>query len=92
MLALLAGAAASGRHCCTLPSQHHAASQPSSFPTDPHFPPSPPPPNVQVALQRKMFEQYEKRERQRKVAELQDVVPGLTVAEAERALELCDGR
>jgi hypothetical protein len=47
---------------------------------------------LQVALQRKMFEQYEKRERQRKVAELQDVVPGLTAEEAERALELCDGR
>ncbi len=47
---------------------------------------------VQVALQRKMFEQYEKRERQRKVAELQDVVPGLSVEEAEKALELCDGR
>lgn len=47
---------------------------------------------VQVALQRKMFEQYEKRERQRKVAELQDVVPGLTAEEADKALDFCGGR
>ena len=45
-----------------------------------------------MALQRKMFEEYERRERARKVAELQEVVPGLAQEEAEKALELCDGR
>eukprot|EP00887_Chlorella_sp_A99_P007228 scaffold2.g7228.t1 len=45
-----------------------------------------------VALQRKMFEEYERRERRRKVAELREVVPDLTEAQAEAALALCDGR
>lgn len=55
-----------------------------------NLPPRPSTP--QVALQRKMFEQYERRERARKVAELQDVVPGLSTEEVERALDLCNGR
>ena len=45
-----------------------------------------------VALQRKMFEEYEQRERRRKVAELQELCPDLTAAEATAALELCGGR
>ncbi|KAL4451372.1 hypothetical protein ABPG77_009444 [Micractinium sp. CCAP 211/92] len=45
-----------------------------------------------VALQRRMFEEYERRERKRKVAELQEVCPDLGEEEAEKALELCDGR
>ncbi|PRW21070.1 Transforming growth factor beta regulator 1 [Chlorella sorokiniana] len=45
-----------------------------------------------VALQRKMFEEYERRERKRKVVELQDVCPDISEEEAEKALELCDGR
>ena len=47
---------------------------------------------VQVALQRKMFEEYERRELRRKVAELQEVCPDCSTQEAEKALELCDGR
>lgn len=47
---------------------------------------------AQVALQRKMFQEYERRERRRKVAELLEVVPDLTEAQAEAALDLCDGR
>lgn len=39
-----------------------------------------------------MFEEYERRERKRKVAELQEVCPDLGEEEAEKALELCDGR
>jgi hypothetical protein len=46
----------------------------------------------QVALQRRMFEEYERRERRRRVAELREVCPGLSEEEAEQALELCDGR
>lgn len=45
-----------------------------------------------MALQRKMFEEYEKRERKRKVAELQEVCPDISPEEAEQALEMCDGR
>ena len=39
-----------------------------------------------------MFDEYEKRERARKVAELQEVCPDISVEEAEKALEMCDGR
>lgn len=39
-----------------------------------------------------MFEEYERRERKRKVAELREVCPDLREEEAERALQLCDGR
>lgn len=52
----------------------------------------PPCPRWQVALQRRMFEEYERRERRRKVAELLEVCPDLGEDEAERALQLCDGR
>jgi hypothetical protein len=45
-----------------------------------------------VALQRKMFAEYERRELRRKVAELQEICPGLAGAEAVAALELCGGR
>ena len=47
---------------------------------------------MQVALQRKMFEEYERRERQRKVVELRDVCPDISEGEALKALELCSGR
>ena len=47
---------------------------------------------TQVALQRKMLAEYEKREKRRKVQELMEVCPDITEAEAERALELCDNR
>ena len=67
------------------------------------WPPPPPPPArprrelsraspTQVALQRKMLAEYEKREKRRKVQELMEVCPDITEAEAERALELCDNR
>lgn len=46
----------------------------------------------QVALQRKMFEEYERRERRRKVGELQEVCPDISTEEAEQALVMCDGR
>lgn len=46
----------------------------------------------QVALQRKMLAEYEKREMRRKVQELMEVCPDITEVEAERALELCDNR
>ncbi|PSC71800.1 Transforming growth factor beta regulator 1 [Micractinium conductrix] len=45
-----------------------------------------------VALQRRMYEAYERQERARKVGELQEVCPGLSTQEAEQALEMCDGR
>jgi hypothetical protein len=61
---------------------------PRSATTSPLCPPSPP----QVALQRKMFEEYERRESKRKVAELLEVCPDITVEEAEAALRLSDGR
>lgn len=47
---------------------------------------------MQVALQRKLFEEYEKREQARKVAELREVCPQLSDAAALKALELCGGR
>jgi hypothetical protein len=47
---------------------------------------------VQVALQRRMYEEYERRERQRKVAEVLEVCPDLTEKQAGAALDLCDGR
>ncbi|KAK9839324.1 hypothetical protein WJX81_008143 [Elliptochloris bilobata] len=45
-----------------------------------------------VAHQRKMFEEYEKRERRRKVEAVQSVCPDVTDAEAVKALELCNDR
>ncbi|KAG2440637.1 hypothetical protein HYH02_010216 [Chlamydomonas schloesseri] len=42
-----------------------------------------------VELQRKMFQEYERREKQRKVRELQEVCPDLDEEAATRALELC---
>ncbi|KAK2075880.1 hypothetical protein QBZ16_001622 [Prototheca wickerhamii] len=45
---------------------------------------------MQVALQRKLFEEYEKREQARKVAELREVCPQLSDAAALKALELED--
>lgn len=46
----------------------------------------------QVALQRRLFEEYERRELTRKVQELREVCPQLSKAAAARALELCNGR
>ncbi|GFR53040.1 hypothetical protein Agub_g15740 [Astrephomene gubernaculifera] len=43
-----------------------------------------------VELQRKMFMEYERREKQRKVRELQEVCPDLDEEAATRALELCN--
>ena len=60
---------------------------PTTTPPPHHLPPC-----QQVALQRKMFEEYEKRELRRKVAELREVVPDLSDGEAETALRMCDGR
>ncbi|BDA48275.1 probable lysine-specific demethylase JMJ16 at C-terminar half [Coccomyxa sp. Obi] len=45
-----------------------------------------------VALQRKMLEEYEKRERNRKIQEIQTICPDASEEEAVRALELCDQR
>ncbi|KDD74124.1 hypothetical protein H632_c1550p0, partial [Helicosporidium sp. ATCC 50920] len=45
-----------------------------------------------IALQRRMFEEYEKRERQRKSKDLQEVCPDLTEEEAHKALEYCSDR
>lgn len=44
-----------------------------------------------VAHQRRMFEQFEKREKARKIAELREVCPDITEEEAEKALNLCNG-
>ena len=44
-----------------------------------------------VAHQRRMFEQFEKRERIRKITELREVCPDISEEEAERALDLCNG-
>lgn len=46
----------------------------------------------QVALQRRLFEEYEKREMVRKIQELREVCPQISEAAAARALELCNGR
>ncbi|GLI62832.1 hypothetical protein VaNZ11_005394 [Volvox africanus] len=43
-----------------------------------------------VDLQRKMFQEYERREKHRKQRELQDLCPDLDEAAAVRALELCN--
>ncbi|GIL69083.1 hypothetical protein Vretimale_17338 [Volvox reticuliferus] len=43
-----------------------------------------------VELQRKMFQEYERREKQRKQRELQDLCPDLDESAAVRALELCN--
>ncbi|GLC58656.1 hypothetical protein PLESTB_001384900 [Pleodorina starrii] len=43
-----------------------------------------------VELQRKMFQEYERREKQRKLRELQEVCPDLDEDAARRALELCN--
>ncbi|EFJ45729.1 hypothetical protein VOLCADRAFT_93895 [Volvox carteri f. nagariensis] len=45
-----------------------------------------------VELQRKMFQEYERREKQRKLRELQEVCPDLDEEAARRALELCNWR
>jgi hypothetical protein len=45
-----------------------------------------------VAHQRKMLEIYEKREKQRKISELCELCPDLSKEEAEKALELANGR
>ncbi|KAK9803111.1 hypothetical protein WJX73_005483 [Symbiochloris irregularis] len=45
-----------------------------------------------VQLQRKMLEEYEKRETKRKVAEIRDVCPDVTEEEAGKALEMCNGK
>jgi hypothetical protein len=45
-----------------------------------------------VELQRQLLQEYERREQQRKVAELQDLWPELGQPAAARALELCGGR
>ncbi|KAL4855620.1 putative lysine-specific demethylase JMJ16 [Chlorella vulgaris] len=45
-----------------------------------------------VALQRRMYGEYERRERQRKVAEVLEVCPDLTEKQAGAALDMCDGR
>lgn len=44
-----------------------------------------------VEHQRKMYELFEKRERQRKIEELKEVCPDLSEEEASRALDLCKG-
>ncbi|RMZ52589.1 hypothetical protein APUTEX25_000708, partial [Auxenochlorella protothecoides] len=44
-----------------------------------------------VALQRRLFEEYEKREMVRKIQELREVCPQISEAAAARALELCNG-
>jgi len=46
----------------------------------------------QVAHQRKMFELFERREKQRKVKELREVCPDITDDEAAVALDMCNGR
>lgn len=46
----------------------------------------------QVELQRKMLQEYERREASRKVSELQALCPELTPAAAQRALDVCNGR
>lgn len=45
--------------------------------------------DARVALQRKLFEEYEKRERRRKIAEVLEVCPDITEEEAEKALVFC---
>ncbi|KAK9807622.1 hypothetical protein WJX72_004551 [[Myrmecia] bisecta] len=45
-----------------------------------------------VALQRKMFQEYEKRERKRKVAEILSFCQDVTEEEALKALEFCNDR
>lgn len=45
-----------------------------------------------ISLQRKMLEEYERRELRRKVLELQDICQGLSDQEAEMALKLTNGR
>eukprot|EP00877_Chromochloris_zofingiensis_P005088 jgi/Chrzof1/14580/Cz09g08080.t1 len=44
---------------------------------------------MQIATQRSLFAEYEKREKQRKVNELLEMCPDLTEAAACRALQLC---
>ena len=46
--------------------------------------------DARVALQRKMFEEYEKREHKRKIIELREVCPDISEEEAEKALEMCN--
>jgi len=46
---------------------------------------------LQVAHQRKMYELFEKREKQRKIQELKEVCPDISDEEAARALDYCDG-
>ncbi|KAF8065639.1 hypothetical protein HT031_003240 [Scenedesmus sp. PABB004] len=45
-----------------------------------------------VELQRRLLEEYEKREQRRKVGELRDMFPELAEAAAQRALDLCGGK
>ncbi|KAK9835596.1 hypothetical protein WJX74_003803 [Apatococcus lobatus] len=45
-----------------------------------------------VALQRKMFAEYERRDRARKVTEIIGVCPHVTIEEAAKALDLSNGR
>lgn len=46
--------------------------------------------DARVALQRKMFKEYEKREQKRKIIELREVCPDISELEAEKALEMCN--